>query len=130
MAAAYLVDTNILVRLTTFDVPTLARQARAMIEPLSDGNVELPLHVLAETVYVLAYNQNYQYSRSRIADSLRTITSINQLSLDVQVAGHALTSFKHTKLDFIDCLLLAQAKFTGQTVLSFDKKLLAKLPKP
>lgn len=127
----YIVDTNILVRLITFDVPTLAQQASQQLQPLADNSVELPLYVLAEVVYVLSYGPQYQYSRQDIADSLLTITTnFPQFELDRHLLQQVLAHFTTTKLDFVDCLLLATNHLHHQTVLTFDKSLLRKLKQP
>ncbi len=121
--ALYVVDTNILVRLITNDVPRLAQEAEAKITPLADNMIELPLYVLAEVVYVLAYNQSYQYSRRRINKSLFAIINIPQFFINRDLVGSALNAFSHTALDFVDCLLISHRDQTAQTVLTFDKKL-------
>lgn len=123
----YLVDTNILVRLITNDVPDLAQRAEAMISPLDDGVVELPLYVLAEVVYVLAYNTNYLYSRERIRKSLLVVIGIPQFSVNRQLIGQVVNTFTQIKLDFVDCLLLCHGNQTASQVLTFDKKLLREL---
>ena len=126
---AYLVDTNILVRLITNDVPKLAQEAEAMITPVEDDMIELPLYVLAEVVYVLAYNQNYQYSRDRISNSLQAVINIPQFKINRGLVGQTLDRFSQTKLEFVDCLLVCQTNQTGQQVLSFDKKLKKEISK-
>jgi predicted nucleic-acid-binding protein len=125
--ATHIVDTNIIVRLVTNDVPYLADQAAAQLEHLADDSVELPLYVLAESVYVLAFNTNYLYSHELVATALQHIIGIEQFSLSREVAISALDFFRTTNLDFVDCLLLGLAKNTGQTLLTFDKALLRKL---
>lgn len=119
----YLVDTNIFVRLITNDVPELAQAAEAMITPLADKSIELPLYVLAEVVYVLAYNPHYRYDRPRIVRSLRVIVGLPQFELERAVVERALEVFARRKLDFVDCLLAGSSAETGREVLTFDKKL-------
>lgn len=126
---SHIVDTNILIRLITYDVPGLAREAQTILASLADDSVELPQYVLAEVVYVLGYNPNYQYDRSRISQSLATLIEIPQFTLNREVANKALFVFKRTKLDFVDCLLLCQAKHSGQKLFTFDKKLIRELAK-
>jgi predicted nucleic-acid-binding protein len=127
--ALYVIDTNILIRLVTNDVPALARQAEAKIAPLGDNMIDLPLYVLSEAVYVLAYNQHYQYSRQRITDSLFALISIPQFQLNRGLVGQTLNTFNHSKLDFVDCLLLCQSTQAGQSILTFDKELRRKAEK-
>lgn len=123
------IDTNLLVRLITYDVPDLAHKAAAMIEPVGDETIELPLYVLAEIVYVLAYNPSYTYSRFQINQSLLKIIDIPQFHLNRGVARQALNTFNLTKLDFVDCLLLAETCSSGGKLFTFDKELLRELDK-
>lgn len=123
----YVIDANILVRLATFDIPELAHQARSLLQPMADESVELPLYILAEVVYVLAYNTNYQYPRSKISDKLLIISSFPQFTASRETIRQTLEFFATTKLDFVDCLLLAKHQLHNQTVLTFDKALLRKL---
>ncbi len=127
--ALAIIDTNLVIRLVTYDVPELAHQAEAMIDPMDDKMIELPLYVLAEVVYVLAYNRHYQYSRDRINKSLHHIINIPQFRLNHSIARQALNVFAHTKLDFVDCLLLAERNHAGQNLLTFDKELLKEAAK-
>lgn len=124
-----IIDTNFLVRLVTYDVPELAREAEAIIDPIGDDMIELLLYVLAEVVYVLAYNPHYKYSRNRINKSLFKLIDIPQFRLNRGVAKQALNIFNLTKLDFVDCLLLAERNQNGQKLLTFDKELLKEAKK-
>lgn len=123
------IDTNLLVRLITYDVPELAHKAEALIDPLGDEMIELPLYVLAEVVYVLAYNPQYCYSRSQINQSLFKVLEIPQFRLNRNVAQQALNIFNLTKLDFVDCLLMAETYHGGRQLMTFDKVLLKELEK-
>lgn len=125
--STHLVDTNIIIRLVTNDIPELADHAAAQLDALASDSVELPLYVLAEAVYVLALNENYSYSRTLVQTALQAIIAIPQFSLDHKVAYAALNFFAAEKLDFVDCLLLAQHQTNNQILLTFDKPLKSKL---
>jgi predicted nucleic-acid-binding protein len=123
----FVADANIMVRLITFDVPELARKARSLLQPMADESVELPLYVLAEVVYILTGHSSYKYSRDRVRNELLTIIDFPQFSVSRDTAHEALQLFSSTKLDFVDCLLLAKHRLYHQTVLTFDKSLLRHL---
>jgi predicted nucleic-acid-binding protein len=127
MAVTHLVDTNVIIRLVTNDLPELAAQATAQLNQLDNNSVELPLYVLAESVYVLAYNASYKFSRELTATALQKVVEMSPFNLDRSIASAALTAFQNTKLDFVDCLLLAQTQITSRTLLTFDKPLLRQL---
>ncbi len=124
MGAVAIIDTNLLVRLITYEVPELAHQAAAMIDPMRDDSIELPLYVVAKVVYVLAYNSNYSYSHFQINKSFFKIIAIPQLHLNRSMIGQALNIFNLTKLDSVYCLLLAETYSSGRKLLTFDKQLL------
>ena len=47
--------------------------------------------------------------------------------IDRDVLLYAFSVYADTKLDYVDCLLIAYNRLSGVEVLSFDKKLNAKL---
>lgn len=76
--------------------------------------------VLAEVVYVLV--QVYKMTREEVSWILHCIL------IDVQVDNakalrYAAGVFNQTKLDFVDCVLIAYNKVFNMEVFSFDKKL-------
>ena len=113
--------------MATNDVPQLRQKAGALLEPLPDDSVELPLYIVAEAVYVLTQNNAYDYTRDLTATLLKGIIAFMQFSCSRDTANRALDLFAATKLDFVDCLLLARNQLHHQTVLTFDKALLSKL---
>lgn len=76
--------------------------------------------VLAEVVYVLSYV--YKMTREDVSWILHCVL------IDVQVDNakalrYAAGVFNQTKLDFVDCVLIAYNKVFNMEVFSFDKKL-------
>ncbi|HLA49440.1 MAG TPA: PIN domain-containing protein [Candidatus Saccharimonadales bacterium] len=120
------VDTNILIRIATGDIPKQARAASQLIRTYGPGGIILPEAVLAEAVFVLNSKQNYNLSRAQVRDCLKEILGLEQLSCDRTILDPALKFFATTKLDFVDCLALAYVKAgRAQKLLSFDTELLS-----
>lgn len=119
------VDTNILLRIATGDLPVKAKAAAQLIKGYGPGAIVLPEAVLAEAVFVLRSKKNYNLSRPEVRDCLKEILELEQLLCDRTLFGLALQSYASTKFDFVDCLALAYVK-AGQAgkLLSFDTALL------
>ncbi len=127
--AETVVDTNILIRLITGDVPEQANQVKSILSTAPTASIELPLYVLSEAAYVLSFNPIYRLPRAQIAASFDTIIYLDAFELDRPLAGQAINLFRSSKFDFVDCLLLAQKQLYNQTVLTFDKPLQKQLAK-
>lgn len=112
----FLLDANAVLRYILDDVPEQASEAQSAIE----AGAEVTIEVLAECVYVL--KGVYGLPRDVLANALSSFMD----DVDCtrwQVAVTALSGFGSTNLDFVDCVLLAEAKANGRKVLTFDKKL-------
>lgn len=118
------VDTNVLIRLITRDDPALARRAETYISNAPTGDIVVLDAVIDETCTVLEFNQAYRLPRQLIYQALSRL--LNRSVFEVSAtARQALTVYaKHSKLDFVDCLLYVAAKGHNQSVISFDKDLL------
>jgi predicted nucleic-acid-binding protein len=111
-----ILDANAILRYVLNDNKDQAEKAANAIESGSVTTVE----ILAEVVYVLS--DVYNMPREEVSWLLHCIL------LDVQVDNlkalrYAAGVFNQTKLDFVDCLLVAYNKVYGMEVFSFDKKL-------
>ena len=114
------VDTNVLVRLIVQDDPEQLAIAREVIE----GGVWVPQLVLAETMWVL--RSNFQFDHAAIADSVQMLFDLEKIVLeDGEVVAAALEQYKRRpSLRFFDCLILATARHAGHHPLAtFDKAL-------
>ena len=85
------VDTNILVRLMTNDVPALAQEAMGQVQKSRPGELIIIDAVLVELFFVLEFNKRYQFSRDKIAVIFNGILSIPQFKLsDTAKAAYSL----------------------------------------
>lgn len=116
------VDTNYLVRLFTNQPAPLAQQALKDIETSEPGEILLPDFVVSELIYVLEFHDELSYRRQEITEGVRLILSHPVWKVDAKLHERALLVYESTKLDYVDCLVVAihQLKRAG-SVLTFDK---------
>ena len=111
-----LIDTNVILRYCLEDNREMLAEAEKIID---EGAFTIP-EVLAEVVYVLI--KVYGIERSEVCDTL------NNLLEDVDVADkssmlEAISVFRNTSFDFVDCIIIGRNHILGEEVFSFDKKL-------
>lgn len=111
-----LLDANAVLRYLLEDVPS---QADVVAEAIGSG-AEVTVEVLAECVCVLS--GVYHVSRSGIAEALGIL--LDEVTCRrKRVAAAALGLYGGGSLDFVDCVLAAEASENGRRVLTFDKRL-------
>ena len=118
MAAA---DTNVLVRLLVADHPAQLRAAQRCIA--ERGPLYVSQVALVETIWVLAYT--YRLARRDLGAVVEQILAGAEFVLErpAEVAT-ALVSYRSSRADFADCVLLANAQAAGMLPLAtFDRRL-------
>ncbi|HAL18813.1 MAG TPA: PIN domain nuclease [Spirochaetaceae bacterium] len=111
-----IIDANVILRYILDDNAEMAEEAARVIQY---GAKTLP-EVIAEVVYVLA--KVYQATRTDIAAYVRDVLDEVELERsDIMLL--AIKIFSETRLDFVDCVLIAYHQIDGVAVFSFDKKL-------
>lgn len=121
------VDTNILVRLMTNDVPVLAQEAIRQVQNSRPGELIIIDAVLVELFFVLEFNKRYQFSRDKIAVIFNGIVSIPQFRLSVTAKAAYELFVSNKKLDFTDCLIAVSGKSKQGNVFTFDRDLIEAL---
>jgi predicted nucleic-acid-binding protein len=119
LVTAY-VDTNILVRLLTNDIPKQVEAALRLID--AHGSVHITSSTMLETAYVLI--THYTRSRANIVVSLTDLLKSHQFIVDEALVWRlALELFGSTTLALHDCYIAARALSEGATLLTFDEDL-------
>ncbi len=114
-------DANIFLRFILNDNKEMADYA----ETLLNNHEAFLLHeVIAEMVYVLS--SVYSINRQDISSELTNLLSYAETD-DKAVMIQALKNYSQTKLDFVDCILLAYSMIQNIEIATFDKKLTNKI---
>jgi predicted nucleic acid-binding protein len=116
------VDANVLLRFLTGEPPELAERALRLIQRAEKGEINLKLSpiVVAEIVWVLS--SFYRYSRTQIAEVLLPLIASDGISCDeIQQVTAALSLMASANVDFLDAYLAEIARYTGESVVSFDR---------
>jgi predicted nucleic-acid-binding protein len=113
-----LLDANAVCRYLVHDIPG---QAEKTAEVIDAGVAELTIEVLAECIYV--FTGFYGKPRADVARVLGALLDETWCGRE-EVARKSLALYGAGKLDFVDCVLLAESIVNDRAVLTFDKKLL------
>ena len=115
-------DTNILVRYLTGDDAKAAAKATEIIR----NGVEVIPETIPEILYVLTSNVLYAIPRLNAAEAV--IALLDDISIDREIIiRKALNVYGETRLDYVDCLLIAEGLSADTEIVSFDRKLLNEL---
>ncbi|MDT8392183.1 MAG: PIN domain-containing protein [Lentisphaeria bacterium] len=115
-----LIDANIVLRHLLNDHPEMSPEAEKILDK---NDVELRYEVLCEVVYVLS--KLYKVPRELVCSELKTFIQADSVFIPEQNAAEkALELYRDEKIDFVDAILCSYAQVQGDTVLTFDKKML------
>lgn len=115
-------DTNILVRYLTEDDAKAVAKATEIIR----NGVEVVPETIPEVLYVLTSKILYAIPRPDAAKAI--IALLDDISIDRETTiRNALNIFGETRLDYVDCLLIAEGLSADTEIMSFDRKLLNEL---
>jgi predicted nucleic acid-binding protein len=118
------VDTNVLIRLITDDVPPLRKQAEAWLTSHAPRELFVPDIVFCEIFFVLEHNPLYGLSRPSVCERLGIVLQSSALDYSHEARLALDLAARNLKLDFTDCLLAVSAGMKSDKLLSFDKDLL------
>ncbi|MGF1612708.1 MAG: PIN domain-containing protein [Gammaproteobacteria bacterium] len=115
-------DTNVVVRIVLGDDPDQsALAARYWRDALASGGICLPIVVLIEVAWALAYSA--KFDRARVLSELRRLTSMQGVWVEnATLVRRAVERYAETTVDFADCLVLESARDAGALpVQTFDR---------
>jgi predicted nucleic-acid-binding protein len=115
------VDTNVLLRLILDDDESQSRAARALMRtnaPLFVSHI-----VLVESTWVL--KAGYRFTRDKIGTVIEMLLDTEGISVESPtIVASALASYRASRAEFSDCLIVEIAKSAGMSPLcTFDEKL-------
>lgn len=118
------VDTNILARLMTNDLPDQSERAAKLVNACSASEIIIADAVLVELFFVLETRPQYNFSHQLIAGLFREIVVPTPQFRISEKSLEALDLYaQQPKLDFMDCLLAVSAEHRADRLLTFDKNL-------
>ena len=118
-----LIDTNILIRFFSNDLPVEAASAKQLLTSCKAGSLIVTDYVLAELCFVLEFNTFYRYPRDRGGRCLGVLLDLNSVHLSVFATKAISYYMDDPKLDMTDCLLLAQSQIDSHDLMTLDKHL-------
>ena len=117
-----LVDTNIIMRHLLNDDK---EQSLKLFELIENDEVLILNEVILECVYVL--NKVYKLNRTEIYLLLSQLLNTKNINSNLNILINTLKFYQSSSLDFVDCILISNNHLLNYKVVSFDKKLNAKL---
>ena len=126
----YFVDTNLLLRYLTDDLPEQAEQAQALFERGAKGDVILVLNtmVIAEVVWTL--KSFYGYTKKRIDKLVSNVVASRIFEIEERdILLQALENFHFFNVDFIDAYIVAWMQERGiEGIYTLNEKHFRRLP--
>ncbi len=105
-----IVDTNYLVRLYTGLPESQVVKVSADLFTSTPKTIVVPDYVISELIYVLQFHTSIQNNRRQIVDGVSRILEHSAWKYDKELHAHALKLFVNTKIDYVDCLVIAEHK--------------------
>lgn len=123
------VDTNVLVRFLVRQPPDQYRRARALMEKVSAGQVEIRISAVVVGEVAAILHHVYGRPQAEVAQALLALVTARGVQLDEQAI--VVAALEHardlTDIDFVDAYVAQKAVDDGLAVASFDKALHRKL---
>ena len=117
------VDTNVLIRYITQDVPAQAAIADRLLDSLTnDGPGFVGREVAIEIVWVL--ERSYGFSRTQVAEVLKTLIGAENLIVESdEDVARATFLYEQSQGDFSDLVILMASERVGcESLYTFDRR--------
>ena len=117
------IDTNVLLRYITRDIPEQARIAARLIDLLTpDYPGFVSREVVIETVWVL--QRSYGFSRTQIVEVLTTLVGAESLTVEEDDSvARATFVYEQSSADFSDLvILMASERARCESIYTFDRR--------
>ena len=115
-------DTDIIVRYLTGD----DEQSSAKAADIISSGIEMLPETIPEVLYVLCSRTLYSIPRDAAAKAI--IALLDDVSVEKkETIRQALMIYCESRLDYVDCLLIAEGLTADTEIISFDRKLMSEL---
>lgn len=116
-------DTNIILRYVTNDMPSESLKCQRLFEAVSEGREVLFTNILviAEVIWVLS--SEYRFNRGDVTECIQKIVNTPNIHIDDKnLILSALDTFEESNIDFIDAYNAAVMRHKGiSDIYSYDK---------
>lgn len=118
------VDTNILLRFLTNDLPEQADKASMLMQRIQSGRETVELSILAAAEIVWTLERFYKLSKSNVASKMSSILKLKSLRIsNKNIFLEALSLYAEKNISFTDAYIAIQMKRAGSSELyTFDKE--------
>lgn len=116
-----IIDTNIILRYLTADIPEQAERCGNLLKKAVEGKeeIEIPLLVLAETLWTLV--KFYKVPKTEAVEVLNTLLREPKIKVkDKKIILEALELYKDNNISFTDCYLAVYSSQNNKNLYSFD----------
>lgn len=117
----YLVDTNVLLRFLTGDVPEQAAKSKRLIAAAIKGDIslEIPFITIVETFHTL--QKFYRIEKTRAVEEILKILNASGVRVSApRWFDDAIARFLSHKISFADACIAAEAHLSNRVIASFD----------
>jgi len=116
-----IIDANYILRWFLNDFPQQATIVDKLLQTSQPESIILDRVTIAEITYVLR-SKGYDHTQIfKLIEELLLYSSLDTLS---DIERYALVVYRDTRLDFEDCILLANNKIKNYQIATFDKDIL------
>lgn len=124
----YICDTNFILRYLLADNPEMFSKAKEIFNEVHAGESTIILEQAVFTEVIFVLSSFYKVPKAKIAQILSELLAYKGIkSSEKGALSLALAYYNKFNLHIVDCLVLAKAKISGQSMLTFDRKLLSYL---
>jgi predicted nucleic-acid-binding protein len=120
----YQLDTNVLLRYLTRDIPTQAKQALQLVNQAEKKEVTLEIcePVFIETAVML--RNYYKFPKTRVVNFLKDLLLSPCFRIEnSHLLSLAIVTYSQSPIDFVDSILLIRSQTLNHKLFSFDRHL-------
>lgn len=119
----YIADTNFILRYLLADHEEHYKQAKVIFEEVRNGKCQISIEqgVFAEVIFVLS--SFYEVPREKIVEILKSLLSYKGIRAETKIYSAALDVYLEHNIHIVDSILAVQILYSGDELLTFDKKL-------
>ena len=115
------VDTNILIRLLTGDIPELVKKAKGLINKCDKHDIFISYGVITETYFSLKYH--YKFKEETALNAVEDILKIKQFNIEQKTAVQLAVNKARSGYGFFDALIGEIGAVKNLKTYTFDKGL-------